>query len=119
MPMATALESLKASADIVDEEERHGDREQAQKDEQEDAEGGQIVFPAEPGLEALGRQAAEMEPDALEVRRRQSRQDGGREIVRDDRPVRQQGFRLRGSPGRWRWPAGARRARPSDTSRHR
>ena len=65
--------------DIVDEEERHGDRKQAQKDEQEDADGGQIIFPAKPDLEALGRQAAQMETDALEVRAvRAGKTAGGR-----------------------------------------
>src|SRR4051795_9385650 len=69
---------------FVDEEERRGNWKEAEKDEQEDAKGGPIVFPPEPGLEALGWHAAEMDADALEVGGGQSRQDGRWEMIGND-----------------------------------
>ena len=52
---------------VVDTQERDSNREQTEKDKQEDAEGGQIVQLAERGIEALGRDTAEMDADLLEV----------------------------------------------------
>ncbi len=70
---------------VVKQDERRGNREKAQKHEQEDTERAQIVFLAEPNLDAVRRKAGEMEADALEVERRQGRQHGWRKITGDKR----------------------------------
>ena len=80
------FEIFKARVDIVDEKERQDDREQTQKDEQKDAKRRKIVLPTDPRLQGVAREAAEVEPDALEVVRPKRRKNDRRKMVRRRSP---------------------------------
>jgi hypothetical protein len=73
------VRDLQREGDIFDEKKRQRDRKQAQEDEEKHAERCKNVLPADPRLQSVARERAEVEPDALEVLRPQRRKNDRRE----------------------------------------
>src|SRR5262245_20110357 len=73
-------------AEILEDQERDHDREQAKEDEEEHAERRKTVLPVNAPWQCVRRQCFEMHTDALELRLAQNGKDFGRQIVLDKRP---------------------------------